>query len=449
MTNGTGMLEVLLHGEPIADIEIGRGPVLHEQQVKWVGEPEKLSLSLRQEPSAETLRRWLDNLGPEGETNSVFRDRAERFLRNEGMEAAGEPDVAARLWGNADREYPGAVAFRAWSDAAKPVQWERSEAKIYDEENLVKRLRKARLEAGYGRHRLVWEPRYGETVLCGVRGKIGLHVEGEVEEKVYRSTQPEEGVFSTHIFKLEDSEENLGEAAVESFVQTVLENAGIRAAKTWARVIGEDGWQIVISERSDRVNREGRITPRHQEDWAQASGLGKREKFGYQKEQPKLEDLSVLVRENGGHYEAVQTFNGIVACVLVGHSDLHRKNAGVLYAEGTGDLKIAPWYDVASGSGRDRAYTRWLAVPLGDVVDPDRVGEKEVLQLGAKAGLEREETLERAKKLGDSVERSIETAARKCAAKDEVGERHRKAAQKRIDRIRGDVQRRNFAIQTL
>lgn len=109
-----GTLEVRLLGTPLMRIVNGQGPALQEGRVEHIGDVSLLSAGWRErKPDAEAVREWLEHLIPEGEASTVYRERAQHFLKMHGEANVREPDVAARIWGNADREYAGGVSFRA------------------------------------------------------------------------------------------------------------------------------------------------------------------------------------------------------------------------------------------------------------------------------------------------------------------------------------------------
>ena len=116
-------LKVLLHGEHVLTLEPGLGYALPEDRMEWRPGAERLSVAWEGRRPAEDVRQWLEHLLPEGEESTVFRGRAEMVLREHRSPAAKAPDTVAGIWGNADREYAGAVGFVAVGDDGREVRW--------------------------------------------------------------------------------------------------------------------------------------------------------------------------------------------------------------------------------------------------------------------------------------------------------------------------------------
>ena len=127
-----GTLEVRLLGTPLMRIVNGQGPALQEGRVEHIGDVSLLSAGWRErKPDAEAVREWLEHLIPEGEATTVYRERAQHFLKMHGEANVREPDVAARIWGNADREYAGGVSFRALDGDGGEIEWDAPALEAY------------------------------------------------------------------------------------------------------------------------------------------------------------------------------------------------------------------------------------------------------------------------------------------------------------------------------
>ena len=444
-----GALEVRLLGTPLMRIVNGQGPALHKSRVEHVGDVSLLSVGWRGiQPDAEAVREWLEHLIPEGEASTVYRERAQHFLKVHGEANAREPDVAARIWGNADREYAGGVSFRALDGRGREIAWEAPAPEpSRGWRRLADALRRADYEVTNGRRHLDWDPKLGQTALSGMKGKLGVHVEGDMDGGAWRRPRPADGLLSTHIVKVEDEPRNPGEAAMESLVQTTLRLAGIRAAPTWARVI--DGLQVVVSERSDRIRTpaQGRIGRRHQEEWAQAAGVGRREKFAFERPDPGLDDLLALLAREGAAGEVEKGLEAIGACVLLGHTDMHRKNLGLRHPRLGGPVRLAPIYDASSSSGRAQWITRRLALPAGGAETPDAFEAKAIGMLAGKTALGAEDAVRIVKGVASRLQDALSDAVRECRDKDEVGTAHGEACQARIEALETDLARRCLGLK--
>ena len=207
-----GTLEVRLLGTPLMRIANGQGPALQEGRVEHIGDVSLLSAGWRErKPDAEAVREWLEHLIPEGEASTVYRERAQHFLKMHGEANVREPDVAARIWGNADREYAGGVSFRALDGDGREIEWDAPALEAYRGwKYLADALRRADYEVTNGRRHLDWDPKLGQTSLSGMKGKLGVHIEGDMEGGAWRPPRPADGLLSTHIVKVEDDPRNPG-----------------------------------------------------------------------------------------------------------------------------------------------------------------------------------------------------------------------------------------------
>ena len=444
-----GTLEVRLLGTPLMRIVNGQGPALQESHVEHVGDVSLLAAGWREmKPDAEAVREWLEHLIPEGEASTIYRERAQHFLKMYGEANVREPDVAARIWGNADREYAGGVSFRALDGDGREIEWDAPALEAYRGwKYLADVLRRADYEVTNGRRHLGWDPKLGQTSLSGMKGKLGVHLEEDMEGGVWRPPRPADGLLSTHIVKVEDDPRNPGEAAMESLVQTTLKLAGVRAASTWARVI--DGLQVVVSERSDRIRTpsQGRIGRRHQEEWAQAAGVGRREKFAFERMDPGLDDLLALLAREGAAGEVEKGIEAIGACVLLGHTDMHRKNLGIRHPRLRGPIRLAPLYDASSSSGRAQWITRQLALPAGSAETPDAFGAEAAGTLAGKTTLGAEEAVRNRKGSSEQAPGCAERRRAQVQVKDEVGKAHGEAYEARLKALETDLARRCLGLK--
>ena len=436
---GEPWLEVGTAGRTVVRIRLGNGPAMQAHDVEWLGDTSALSVSLGEDRrDAEALRRWLENLMPEGMASVAYRQRALHRLREEGITGIREPNTAARIWGNSEMEYPGAVDVAAFDGAGNEIVAEAAQGGLaLDPGRMLDTLRRSAWEVAEGTKHRDPGDRYQAVSLSGMRGKTGVYLDGDPGEARWKTAMLSQGRASTHVVKLEDSRDNLGEAAMESLVQTLLGEAGVGAARTWAWDVG--GRQVVISERSDRRRRaDGTVDRIHQEDWAQGAGLSRGEKMHHDCREPMLEGYVALVRQGGTPEGGAQSFDAALASVLAGHTDLHRKNAGLTHTW-PGHWKAAPMYDASSSSGRSREFTRDLAVRVGNASQPDEVGREEVVGLGRSAGLGEAEACARARELAGRLEAALPQAVAACKAKDAVTEVHRDAFDERRRALEQDL----------
>ena len=415
-------LKVLLHGEHVLTLEPGLGYALPEDRMEWRPGAERLSVAWEGRRPAEDVRQWLEHLLPEGEESTVFRGRAEMVLREHRSPAAKAPDTVAGIWGNADREYAGAVGFVAVGDDGREVRWPaHDEDDRYDPIMIARELRLAQHRMERGARFLRPEAWGGGTSLSGMRGKIALH--WDERGRQWRNVTPNR--LGTHIIEAEDYERNPGEACIESIVQRTLRKAGIRAAETYAAV--HDGVQAVVSKREDRRMKDGVVAAIHQEDRARASGVGRNEKYHYQREEPSLQALCGLMETYGRTGSVRETVEVVVAGAMPGHIDMHRKNLGVRH-EGR-RVELAPVYDAASASGRSVEYTRSLALPAGNAEHPDESRAEDVEWLVQGTAMSAEEARAAARRTVEALPDALAEAAAEAKEEDEIGERRAAAGE--------------------
>ena len=186
--------------------------------------------------------------------------------------------------------------------------------------------------------------------LSGVRGKIGLTPLANGRWGAACG-----GALNGWIAKRELDKRFPGEAGVEAICQRTCALVGLRAARTHARVFGDQ--PALLSERSDRHwdRTAKRIVPVHQEELCQAWGWPPSLKYDRRGTKgPGWEDADKLLAQAATDEPAArgQLTRLLATAIGLGHADLHRRNVGIQH-----DLKrappmigLAPVYDVSSGS---------------------------------------------------------------------------------------------------
>jgi serine/threonine-protein kinase HipA len=130
------------------------------------------------------------------------------------------------------------------------------------------------------------------------------------------------------------------------------------------------------------------VRRRHQEDLCQALGLTP--DFKYQQPDwalPSYAALGQLLNEHVSRPGAdrLAVAQATLFHYLVGNADAHAKNISLLHEEG-GRVRLAPLYDVACTAAYPELH-RDLALSIGDVFDPEQIGETEWDDLGIDLGL--------------------------------------------------------------
>lgn len=125
----------------------------------------------------------------------------------------------------------------------------------------------------------------------------------------------------------------------EHLCQAVARDIGIRAARTWLESF--EGQETLVVERFDRLGTR-RI---HTEDVCQALGVRPRHKYQYDGG-PGPAEIALLLRDAAQPGDDLRFFDALAYNWLIGATDAHAKNFGVLLAGP--QVALAPLYDTAS-----------------------------------------------------------------------------------------------------
>lgn len=160
-------------------------------------------------------------------------------------------------------------------------------------------------------------------------------------------SMPLDGAISTHILKPEPSQWP-GIAAAEGWVMTAS-----REATPTAEVVSlnlSDAPPTLVVTRFDRDHESGALRRVHQEDGAQAMGLPPDRK--YISSSPSHSDPSLLKIANlleryavDPSFEQARLLEQTVINVIVGNTDAHAKNVGILHPTDQ-TIALSPLYDV-------------------------------------------------------------------------------------------------------
>lgn len=174
--------------------------------------------------------------------------------------------------------------------------------------------------------------------------------------------------------------------ANEAFCLRLASSAGLDAARAEPLELG--GRPCLYVERFDRrLVGDGRVARIHQEDMCQALGIAPVDKYETSGG-PSVAAIVQLLRDTGSGRAAADILKAIEALLLnflVGNSDAHGKNYALLYDPAVG-VRLAPLYDVVSTQVYEGVQPA-LAMRIGGVEDPDRVGMTAWRELGKEAGI--------------------------------------------------------------
>ena len=276
------------------------------------------------------LHAWLEAFLPENGARTPYRAHAALELDRHGYTGARD-NPAALLWGNVNVEYAGAVTFmqaphdppEALPAAAEPAYHSLTDTDIAD------RLREATLIARNtlpGRPR-AWPER--RASLSGMRGKLCLTPSADGHWTAAHGSS-----LNTWVVKDEHDPDLPGEAGIESICQRTLALLGVPAATACARVFA--GRQAVLSERTDRrVEPDGIVCARHQEEWCQILGFDPSRKYDDgTRDEPRWPSAYQVLMAHAADpaHEHARLTRAVAATWLLAHCDLHRRNLGFLHA---------------------------------------------------------------------------------------------------------------------
>ncbi len=355
-----------------------------------------VSLPLREEPfSAQETRRFFDGLLPEGFTR---RSVAQRLRLDENDYLA----ILAALGG----ECLGAIRILEEGEEAPKAGYERLSAEQVKALAAEGTSRSADLITG------------SHLSLTGASGKAGLYY--EPGEKAWY--QPFGDAPSTHIVK--QSHIRLEEIVVnEQLCLMTAKELGFDAPESFIINMGNahDEDVLFATERYDRCpDPEGRTVdglPRplrlHQEDFAQALGIGASDK--YERDGGRyLERIFALLRQVSADpvQDQLRLWDQLWFDFLIGNTDNHIKNLSLLYSADLRSRRLAPAYDILS-TAIYRSGTRDMAIKLGGVCALDDMRRETVALAAREAGIGRKLALTRFDALAEKLPSALARAAEK------------------------------------
>lgn len=366
--------------------ETDRLDLLFAYDPSWLdgsGFPISISLPLSMGDAWVDGGSFFGGLLPEGAART-------RICRRLGIDEADDTGLLLAIGGDcagALSVFPtGQEAHSA--DAAGPAQ-------RLDDEELLTIARSEGREVG----RVTGESR--RFSLAGAQDKLPVCM---AEDRYYL---PDRFRPSTHILKFE----TFPRVCLSEFLANRLAAAlGLDVVET-RLMQAEQGETVFLQiERYDRQGSgiEG-VRRLHQEDVLQA--LGEPEILKYQRDGgPGLDRIADLFRRHLAQPAAAiaqlrdwQIFN-----VLIGNWDGHSKNLALLYAPGSAVPRLAPFYDLVSieflnQAGR-QAFSRDLALAIGQAFVPERVGREQWEAFSAMLGIPARPLLKRVKSLAEQLQ---------------------------------------------
>ncbi len=316
------------------------------------------SLPLSETPYGQPALRWFGNLLPEGGA----RERIARRLRL-------SPDDDFALLGALGRECAGALTLLP--DGVEPQTG-----------GSYRPLTEAEIGAlGQGHAALPLLLEEARLSLAGAQDKLAVAWDPDGSLSL-----PLGGAPSTHILKCENRD-FAGLVENELLCLRLAARVELPAAK--ARVIRLGGALALLVERFDRASSEdGTLRRIHQEDFAQALGVSRHEKYEHDAG-PTLASCAQLLRTSGQRpaLEIREVLRWTLFNLTIGNRDNHAKNLSRLKTNPRSPRwELAPFYDLLNTTGY-KLLTRKLAFRIGGAEEVQHVRAPEWRALAAALGV--------------------------------------------------------------
>lgn len=305
----------------------------------------------------EKAHAFFTNLLPEG----LVRENVARAL---GVSPDNDFELIARIGG----ECAGAL----WIGHGKPSFSETQEYTHISESDLYQQIKDGNVLSsilGTGRVRLS---------LAGAQDKLPVRLE---DDQIMLS---ENGSPSTCIIKF-PSRDYRDLPANEVFVTSLAKHIGIRTVD--ARIFKVGDIDTCLISRYDRFTDGSNVIRRlHQEDMCQALGLPHFKKYESEGG-PSFKECFELVDSVCSEpiLDRDQMLRWLIFNLLIGNSDAHAKNLSILYYS-DGKVEIAPFYDLVCTLSYEN-LDRNMAMSIGAVSDPGRIGPRQFDALAVECGL--------------------------------------------------------------
>ena len=180
--------------------------------------------------------------------------------------------------------------------------------------------------------------------VAGIQPKVLVRDNGSLRTATFSPVETSDRLTAhgaTHIVKSFDSVKFPGLAANEVLCLRAAARAGLIVSRA---EIAADGRLLVI-ERFDRKADGAYLAF---EDGCALDGRLSHQKYEGSYEQLAVTLAGVLRGPDGTAAELAKFFRALVLSVAVRNGDAHRKNFGVVYDDATGDVTLAPTFDVIS-----------------------------------------------------------------------------------------------------
>jgi serine/threonine-protein kinase HipA len=327
-----------------------------------------MSLPRQMAPHGDVVSRaFFGNLLPENNQTRRIRER-------EGLEAN---DIAGILL-HMGADCPGAISVLP--EGSPPIK---VPGNLADDYMPLSEIQIAEIMVSLADYERLPDDARDPSPLAGVQSKVAITI---LPNGVWALPRPELKVPTTHILKV-PSRTDAADVPLEAAACQLSRTIGLTTSvPDVIRIADRDGLLIT---RFDRHVVDGVVYRIHQEDFTQALGLPaqlKYERKGVEGRRFDAEAINSVLAQTSLPAASRETF--LIATIfnlVVGNSDNHGKNHGLLYSVGPVP-NFAPLYDIVPVRMRTR-YTHDLAFRVGEATTAEAVTLQDMLSFMGVLGM--------------------------------------------------------------
>lgn len=242
---------------------------------------------------------------------------------------------------------------------------------------------------------------------------------------------PLHGAPTTHILKPQPRGRLAGLCEGEAWAMAAAGGATDTADS--ALYHAKDGTSVLVIRRYDRTSVHGKVERLHQEDCAQALGLGPEQKYAAerspQKSDPTFRGIADLLAAHAvdPHAQMLVLLRQMAVNLVLGNTDAHAKNYSLVHDAG-GGVSLSPLYDVVPAC-EITPQVLTLGMRIDGRIRADRIGRGELVREAESWGLSSRVAERELDAALDGLECGIAAAS---SLYPEAGGRHAEAARGRI-----------------
>lgn len=249
--------------------------------------------------------------------------------------------------------------------------------------------------------------------LAGASGKVGLYYD-ESSNKWYK---PYGIAASSHIVK--QSHVRLDRLVLnEQLSMLMASKLNIDVPQSFIMKLGKKEEVLYVIKRYDRINRDekNKITFRlHQEDFAQALGIHSSEKYEME-DRHYLKRMFRLINDYSSNpiEDGLKLWDRVVFNFLLGNTDAHIKNYGLLYDIDLNSIRLAPAYDMVCT--RIYGNRNEMSVMINGKIDCTSVTRADFSEVTRDLLIGKKVAMEHYDYLSDNFERALKESVKEMKA---------------------------------